>query len=483
MIKIVGLGPGSKFGLTVGAVEALKESKNVYLRTAIHPTVDYIEELGVKFNTYDYAYETKDDFDSVYMTIADDLIDKAKDEDVVYAVPGHPLVAERSVVNLIELCKKNNIKYEILPAVSFIDAMMESLTIDPVEGLKVIDAFDIKNQIMDKRIGTIITQVYNEFIASEVKLTLLNYYDDETDIFFVRAAGIEGLESVRKIKLYELDRQEDIDYLTSIYIPRNLNNKKDIYDLMSLVETLRSEDGCPWDREQTHESIKDAVIEESYEVKDAIEKEDDDALVEELGDVLFQVVFHATIGKEDEYFDLNDIIEGVYNKMVYRHPHVFGDATVTSSNDVLVEWDKLKNKEKEFKSTTDELNGVAKALPSLIRAQKVQKKASKVGFDWDNIEGALNKVEEELNEVKEVYNSGNVARILDETGDLFFACVNVARFLGVDSENAVNGAIDKFIRRFSLMEKSATDEGLKLSEMSLEDMDRLWEKVKKQESK
>ncbi|GKX68727.1 nucleoside triphosphate pyrophosphohydrolase [Inconstantimicrobium mannanitabidum] len=481
MIKIVGLGPGAESGLTLGTINALKESDYIFLRTEKHPTVDYLRELGIKFETYDYSYENNQSFDEVYKTIAEDLIVKAREKDLVYAVPGHPLVAERSVLNLISLCEKENITYDILPAVSFVDAIIEALKIDPIEGLKIIDAFDMENQIMDKRIGTIITQVYNQFIASEVKLKLLDYYKDETEIYFIRAAGVKGLESIRKIPLYEMDRQEDIDYLTSIYIPKDLENKKDIYDLVNLVEVLRGENGCPWDREQTHESVKNALLEESYEVVDAIEKEDYDGIIEELGDVLFQVVFHSVIGKEEAYFDLNDIVEVVHNKMVSRHPHVFGEANVKDTEGVLKAWDELKKKEKSLNTVTDELNAVAKALPGLLRAQKIQKKASKVGFDWDKVEDVILKIEEELKEVKQVYNGQNEARIKDEMGDLIFACVNLARFLGVDSEDAVKGTCKKFIKRFSFIEEEAMKKGNNIEQMTLQEMDKLWEIAKKQE--
>ena len=249
MIKIVGLGPGSPEALTIGAVEALQESKNLYFRTEKHPTVDYLKNRLEDFKTCDNYYEEGSSFDEVYSNIAKSMIEEYKiSGELVYAVPGHPLVAERSVLNLINLCNENNIEYKILPAVSFVDAMMDRLQIDPIEGLKIIDAFDIKNQILDKRIGTIITQVYNPLIASEVKLELLEYYHDETEIYYVRAAGIEGEESIRKIPIYELDMQEDIDYLTSVYIPKDIKNKKDFYDLVDTIEILRSENGCAWDR-------------------------------------------------------------------------------------------------------------------------------------------------------------------------------------------------------------------------------------------
>ncbi|MDY2582762.1 bifunctional methyltransferase/pyrophosphohydrolase YabN [Clostridium perfringens] len=482
MLKIMGLGPGAYEALTIGALKELKNNKNIYFRTEKHPTVDFLKDEGIKFESYDHAYEKYDSFDDVYKYIAEDLITKIKDdEDLIYAVPGHPLVAEKSVINLIELCKENNVQYEVLPAVSFVDAMMEALQVDPIEGVKIIDAFDMKNQILDKRVGTIITQVYNNFIASEVKLRLLEGYEDDTEIIFVRAAGVEGLESIRKIPLYELDWQEDIDYLTSIYIPKDLGNKKDFQDLLDIIETLRNPGGCPWDREQTHESLKSALLEECYEVIDAIENEDEDALIEELGDVLLQVVFHASIGKEDGYFDIMDVIGGISNKMINRHPHVFGNEEANTSEQVLVNWDEIKKEEKGIKTLTEEMQNIAKSLPATTRAYKVQKKAKKVGFDWDDVNCAMDKVKEELNEIKEVYNCEDKSIIEGEVGDLLFACINVARFLEVDGELALDKTIKKFIKRFSYIENEAIKNNKNLKDMTLEEMDKLWEEAKTSE--
>ncbi|HFD2045304.1 TPA: nucleoside triphosphate pyrophosphohydrolase [Clostridium perfringens] len=482
MLKIMGLGPGAYEALTIGALKELKNNKNIYFRTEKHPTVDFLKDEGIKFESYDHAYEKYDSFDDVYKYIAEDLITKIKDdEDLIYAVPGHPLVAEKSVVNLIELCKENNIQYEVLPAVSFVDAMMEALQVDPIEGVKIIDAFDMKNQILDKRVGTIITQVYNNFIASEVKLRLLEGYEDDTEIIFVRAAGVEGLESIRKIPLYELDWQEDIDYLTSIYIPKDLGNKKDFQDLLDIIEILRNPGGCPWDRDQTHESLKSALLEECYEVIDAIENEDEDALIEELGDVLLQVVFHASIGKEDGYFDIMDVIGGISNKMINRHPHVFGNEEANTSEQVLVSWDEIKKEEKGIKTLTEEMQNIAKSLPATTRAYKVQKKAKKVGFDWDDVNCAMDKVKEELNEIKDVYNCEDKSIIEGEVGDLLFACINVARFLEVDGELALDKTIKKFIKRFSYIENEAIKNNKNLKDMTLEEMDKLWEEAKTSE--
>ncbi len=480
MIRVVGLGPGAKEALTIGALDILRNNNNVFFRTEKHPNVDYLKSLGIDFISYDNFYEKYDNFDDIYINIAEDLVRIHEEkEDIVYAVPGHPLVAEKSVTLLLKLCDERGIEVEIIPSVSFIDAVMESLKIDPIEGVKIIDAFDIKNQIMDKRIGVVITQVYNRFIASETKLALCEYYKDDTEIYFVRAAGVKGEESIRKIKLYDLDRQEDIDYLTSIYIPRDEDNTKDFYDLTKVIETLRGENGCMWDLEQTHDSLKRCLIEECYEVIEAIEEQDDDKLIEELGDILLQVVFHAQIGKEEGFFSINDVIEGITNKMINRHPHIFGEIEVNSTEDILDNWDKIKEKEKEFTSYTDTLKHIPKYLPGLIRAEKVQKNAGKVGFDWENVEPAMEKVIEELNEIKDVYKLQNRSKIEEEVGDLIFAAVNVARLLDIDPEFAVNYTIDKFIRRFQFMEQSAGKRGLNLKNMTLDEMDLLWNEAKR----
>jgi tetrapyrrole methylase family protein/MazG family protein len=480
MIKVVGLGPGATESLTIGTLEILKGGKNIYLRTEKHPTVDYLKSISIQFETYDEKYEQYNNFDDVYKAIAEDLIQKHKMYgDVIYGVPGHPLVAETSVKLLINLCKKEGIKLEIFPAVSFIDAVIESLKLDPIEGLKIIDAFDIKNQVLDKRVGLLITQVYNKFIATDAKLALLEYYKDDMEIYFVRAAGVKGLESTRKIKLYELDRQEDTDYLTSIYIPKELEATKDFQDLIQVMNTLRGENGCSWDREQTHETLKKYLIEECYEVLEAIEEQDEDKIIEELGDVLLQVVFHAQIAKEEGYFNINDVIKSITNKMINRHPHIFKDVQSKNSEQVLESWENIKSKEKGFESYTDTLKHVPKNLPGLMRADKVQQKAARVGFDWDTVEPAMEKVLEELQEVKDVYKDNNRAKILEEVGDLVFATVNVARLLDIDPEFAVNYSIDKFINRFQYIEENARNRNLDLKNMSLAEMDVLWNESKK----
>lgn len=480
MIKIVGLGPGSREAITMGTFELLKNSKNVYFKTEIHPNVEYLKQSGIKFKSYDDKYENFEEIEGICESIAKDLIEKhKKTTEIVYAVPGNPLVAEKSVSNLIELCKKENIEVQVFPAISSIDAMIESLKLDPVKGIKIIDALDIKKHILDKRVGTIVTQVYNKSVAAEVKLALIEYYDPNMGIYFVRAAGVKELESIRKIPLCELDKQEDIDSLTSVYIPMNLQAPKDFYDLLDIMKTLREENGCPWDREQNHKSLKRCLIEECYEVIEAIDKEDEENLVEELGDVLLQVVFHSQIGKEEGNFNINDVVKGICNKLINRHPHVFGKIKVNNCEEVLSNWESIKKQEKGFETYTEELTHVPRSFPALMRAEKVQKKASKLGFDWKDIKPALEKVIEELNEIKQVYKSQNKEKITEEVGDLIFSTVNIARFLDIDPEYALNYTIDKFIARFNYIEGKGIETDKKITEMSLEEMDTFWEMSKK----
>lgn len=479
MINIVGLGPGSIESLTVGTLKQLKSGNKVLLRTRKHPTVEYLDSENISYETFDYIYDKGKSFDLVYDEIVTEIIKQQElFQDIVYAVPGNPLVAESTVIKLIKRCKEENITYRIFPAVSFIDSVMETMEIDPVNGLKILDAFDIKNHVLDKRCALLITQVYDRFIASEVKLDLLKYYKDETDIYFIKAASVKDKELVRKIKLYQLDRQLDTDYLTSVYIPKDINNRYDFRSLTDIIDTLRGDNGCPWDREQTHESLKKCLIEESYEVIEAIDDKDEAALSEELGDLLLQVVMHAQIGEEEGYFDINDVVEGICKKMIERHPHVFGNINLKTSNEVLVNWDKIKNKQQGLSTYTDGLKHVAKCLPGLMRAEKIQKKAAKVGFDWDSVNMAIIKAEEEITEIKQAIFKGDKENMKEEIGDLIFSAVNIARFLDIDPENAVNYTIEKFIKRFQFIEEKGLEAGKNLMDMSLMEMDALWEKSK-----
>ena len=259
----------------------------------------------------------------------------------------------------------------------------------------------------------------------------------------------------------------------------NFKERYDVNDLIDIVEILRSPGGCPWDNEQDQKSIRRDFLEETYEVIEAINKDDRDGLLEELGDVLLQVVFHTQIEREKNSFDLNDVADSVCKKMIERHPHVFGDVNAETSEQVLENWDVIKKQTKSQKSQTESMLSIPREFPALMRADKVQKKAAKVGFDWASVDGALDKVSEELEELKEAITMGVVDNANEELGDLLFSVVNVSRFISVDSEEALTNATDKFIDRFSKVEKMAEEKGLNMKETELSELDKLWDEAKK----
>lgn len=257
-----------------------------------------------------------------------------------------------------------------------------------------------------------------------------------------------------------------------------LKEKYGFSDLLDIMKLLRGRDGCPWDREQTHESLKRYLIEETYEVLETIDRNDKKKLCDELGDVLLQVVFHAQIADEEGTFSMDDVISGICRKLVTRHTHIFGDAKADTPEQVIDNWEAIKKKEKGLESHAGVLKDVPSNLPALMRSYKVQQKASQVGFDWDNTDDVLLKVDEEINELKDVYRSKNVERITDEMGDVLFSLVNLSRFLEVHPELALTASTEKFIKRFEYVERESVKAGRKLEEMSLAEMDELWNKAK-----
>jgi tetrapyrrole methylase family protein/MazG family protein len=254
--------------------------------------------------------------------------------------------------------------------------------------------------------------------------------------------------------------------------------KYNIEDLLDITRILREPDGCPWDREQTHKSIRKDLLEEAYEVADAIDSDDSDALCEELGDLLLQVTMHSQMATENSDFDFNDVADGICKKLISRHPHVFGSVNVENTEEVLYNWDNIKRDEKHQESYTDTLISVPKAFPALMRAGKVQKRASKAGFDWESVNGAFAKLHEETVELETAIKSQNNDEIAEEYGDLLFAAVNVARFLKIDPEFSLNNATEKFIRRFSAVENEVLKSGKDMKDLSLAELDNIWNSIK-----
>lgn len=255
--------------------------------------------------------------------------------------------------------------------------------------------------------------------------------------------------------------------------------------LTEIIRYLRSEEGCPWDKVQTHESLRKCLIEESYEVIDAINRKNSDSLEEELGDLILQGVFHGLIAEDEKKFDLISVLNRVSNKMIFRHPHVFlrenAENEAETLDKALIKWENMKHQEKRQKSQTQVMKDIPKELPALMRSCKIQKKAKEVGFDWDDVKEAFKKVKEEIEELEEICSGGDREHILEELGDVLFSVVNVARFLDIDPEEALNFTSDKFVRRFEYIENNAALQNKELTSMTLEEMDRLWDEAKDRE--
>ncbi|CAI9389704.1 nucleoside triphosphate pyrophosphohydrolase [Niallia sp. Sow4_A1] len=483
-IKIIGLGAGDINQLPLGVYRSLMdENKAVYVRTKDHPVISTLEQEGVMFYSFDSIYEKHDQFEAVYKEIVAFLIEKAKETDVVYAVPGHPLVAEKTVQLLIEKDREGVVSIEIAGGQSFLDSIFQALRIDPIEGFQLLDGTDLDRSSIQLRNHLIIGQVYDVFSASEVKLTLMDILPYDYPIKIVTAAG-SSLECIKEMELHELDREMDLNNLTSVYVPPVREEKllrKEFSQLRRIIAELRGPNGCPWDKKQTHESLRKYLLEESYELIEAINEGDIDHIIEELGDVLLQVMLHGQIGEDEGYFSIDDVIEGISDKMIRRHPHVFGEEQAESVDDVMKHWQNAKKKEAK-KEKDSVLDGINQALPHLMQAHELQKKAAKVGFDWPDADGAWEKVKEEILEFdKEIKEASNEERIESEFGDVLFSLVNIARFYKVNPELAILQTNKKFIQRFSYIEERVKASGMEWSQMSLEELDGYWKEAKKKQ--
>jgi tetrapyrrole methylase family protein / MazG family protein len=478
-IKVLGLGAADLDQLPLGVYRELTQTETPrFARTLSHPVVEELQKEGITFESFDSIYESHQQFGDVYGEIVDRLLEASSKEDVTYIVPGHPMLAERTVKLLIEKRKRGEISLEIEGGQSFLDATFKALEIDPIEGFQFVDATDLKREQLQYLNHLILCQVYDTLIASEVKLTLLEDLPADHPVTIVTAAGSKE-EQLITIPLEELDRSVEVSNLTSVYVPpvekESLNHQ--FFRLREVIRTLRSPEGCPWDRKQTHESLRKYMIEEAYEFIDAVNQMDDDHMVEELGDVLLQVMLHSQIGEDAGYFTINDVIVSVTDKMIRRHPHVFGEINVETSDEVISNWDVIKEQEKG--SVPDSiLDSVPESFPALLQAEELQKKAAKVGFDWETVEPVIEKVEEEWQEFQEARESGDFEEMEKEFGDWLFAIANLARHYKLNSENALQRTNRKFRNRVSSMEEEAQAEGWSLKEYDLDSLEELWVRAK-----
>jgi tetrapyrrole methylase family protein/MazG family protein len=495
-ITILGLGPGSWDDLTIAArallTRAAQEQTPVYFRTLVHPTVEPLKaELpGLQITSFDDFYDESENWEKLYQSITDTLCEAAARHPLIYAVPGHPLIGEFTVQLLLQQARARALSTRVVAGLSFLEPVCAALELDPFTlGAQILDATSLAGlpheEIAGRLIPTtplLVVQVYNRRVASAVKLALGECYPDEWPVKLVRAAGVDSDEVVLEMPLLELDRNNLANHLCTLYVP-----PRGEMEALRLPETLRyitmrlrrDPDGCPWDRQQTHASLTRYVIEEAYEVVDAIEEHDLDHLAEELGDLLLQVYLHAEIARQEDTFAIGDVFEHVNAKLIRRHPHVFGTTEVESAGQVVQNWEAIKKQEKIAAGKNVELasalDGIPLALPSLTLAQEYQKRAAKTGFEFSNLQEVLEKLEEEIQEVREARTPGEQQ---EEMGDLLFIVAKAARMLSVDAEEALRQATRKFKQRFQRMEAMIREEQREFSSYGLEEWMQLWEKAK-----
>ena len=477
-VTIVGLGPAGAEYVTEHTLQEIARVPQRYLRTGRHPSAHLVPEA----TTFDDIYEAADTFADVYAEITDRLVAAAaQHREVLYAVPGSPLILERTVRSLRA---DQRIDCVVHPAMSFLDVIYARLGLDPVEAaVTLIDGHEFATAAAGHTGPLLVTHTHANWVLSDIKLAVENATGDEPVVILQRLGSPD--ECITHTTWAELDRTVEADHLTSIYIPHlGAPVGAEMVRFHQLARTLREQ--CPWDQEQTHQSLVRYLLEETYEVVDALQALDpddpstDEALIEELGDLLYQIEFHATIAEQEGRFTMADVAQGVHDKLVRRHPHVFplagGDKVIAEDTaTVLSNWDAIKQVEK---GRTSVFEGVPHSLPSLSYADAVQRKAAKLGFDWPDVDGALPKIAEEAAEVRAAADGNDPAAVHDEVGDLLFAVVNVARHLGVEPEVALRAATRKFRGRFEQVETIARERGIDLKSAGLPALDALWDEVK-----
>ena len=481
LLTVIGLGAGDLDQLSLGTYRKLKEADFIVARTDQHPAIEELRAEGITLTSFDELYEKHDAFQDVYEEIVAELLTMCAERPVTYVVPGHPLVAERTVQLLAGKEREGLIKLNIAGGNSFLDPIFAALRIDPIEGFQLLDGTDLKRDDARMTQHILIAQVYDAFVASEVKLSLMEKYAYDHPVTVVTAAGSTGEELIT-VPLYELDRVTEIDNLTTVYVPpvhAQEDRLKDWSTFRAIIAALRAPDGCPWDREQTHESLKRHLIEEAHELIEAINLKDDEGVIEELGDVLLQVFLHAQIGEDDGYFAMEDVLQAIGSKMIRRHPHVFGDKNVQNTDEVLQNWQEIKKTEKPQVESL--LEGQDRHASSLLTAFNYQKEAAKVGFDWPTIAGAIEKFEEEWQEFLKEVEQGTRESQTDELGDVLFTIVNLSRFLKLSPEEAMIHANQKFKSRFTFVETSVKEGHGHFDDYSLDELESFWKQAKGRE--
>lgn len=478
-ITILGLGPGDPSQLTRQAWDVINSIDEIWLRTNQHPTVNAFPST-VHMESFDHLYELSDSFEDVYSAIVAKIIQLgSRPEGVTYAVPGDPMIAESTGPEILRQAKESGIPIKVINGLSFLEPVFAALSLDPFPQLTLMDALELSQKHVtpfpvDR--PALVAQIYSRLVAAEVKTTLNSQYPDEHMVKMVHAAGTLA-EKVENLPLFMIDQSEHIGLMTVLYIPP-LQAGSSFEDFQELVARLRSPDGCPWDREQTHLTLRPHLLEEAYETLSALDQQDPQKMAEEFGDLLLQIVLNAQIGSEEGGFSMQDVLRGIHDKIIRRHPHVFGDVQLDGVGHVLQNWEKLKAEERQTNGNGEKglLDGVPQALPALVQAQEYQERAARVGFDWPVIDGVLEKISEEIGEIQKAEDQ---TQLSDELGDLFFVLVNYARWKKLDAESILRKTNLKFKQRFARVEQTAREQGRPLSELTLDEMEAAWQAAKK----
>jgi tetrapyrrole methylase family protein / MazG family protein len=478
-ITLLGLGPGDPNLLTRQAWDLLESASEVYLRTRQHPVVDHLPPR-LQVNAFDSLYESGETFEQVYEQIIEQVLELGRRPGgVIYAVPGHPFVAEATALEIMRRAQSLGMSVQIIDGLSFLEPMFSAMGVDPFPHIALVDALQLAASHVPPfppGVPALVAQIHSSIVASEVKLTLMSLYPDEHPVRLVHAAGTP-YQVVEELALYEIDRSPHIGLLTALYVPP-LPPETSFEAFLEVVAHLRAPEGCPWDREQTHRSLRSDLLEETYEALAAMDADDVEGMREELGDLLLLILLHTQIASDEGEFTIADVLSGIHTKIVRRHPHVFGDVEIEDERHLLQNWERLKAQERleNGKAEASLLDGISQALPALAQAEKYQKRAARVGFDWPDVSGVLDKLAEELREVQQ---AAQAEELVAEIGDLLFAVANLARWYKVEPESALREANARFRQRFAYIEQTARFQGRLVSDLSLDEMEALWQQAKK----
>ena len=452
-LTIVSIGPGDPDFLNQATRNQLQLAAPLILRTAQHPLAFWLNEQKIDYCSLDEVYEAAEDFDDLINRIARLAMEKAQGSShPVYAVPDQ--MTDHSVDAILSLAHDYGVDIHIVPGFSYADYYLSSCRfLFSAGSLRISSASDFLNSFFDPDETTLITEIDQDMLAGDVKAMVGNVLDDDAIIWIIPFAG-----KVRKIPLYELDRQKHYDHMTAVLIPATdcmHRSRHTMRDLLQIMERLRAPDGCPWDKIQTHESLQPYMIEEAWESIIAMDEKDPDHMADELGDLLFQIIFHASIGKAFDEFTMDDIITHICNKMIQRHPHVFGHAKLTSPDEVSDRWETIKSAETGHETVRECLDDVSPALPSLKYAIKVNKKASMLP-EWHMPQEEINR---RIRNQAAQLTTENGKLNTDALGEMLFMSMLLCYRCGQDGEILLHKTVDRFKERFDVLEKEIADSG------------------------